>query len=259
MPGPDVKEIERQAILFEKRLNQIKESLAPQEIVWYPYRTLAVFSNLDKLLTGPRRRLLDLAAGDPILDLGCGDGGISFFFESLGCDMRAIDGYHSNHNHMRGFLELRNALNSSVPVEVMDLDSQFRLSEEIYGLAMFFGVLYHLKNPFYVLETLAKRARYCLLSTRIAQQTPRGVSMKNEPLAYLLEPSESNDDATNYWIFSEVALTRLLDRSGWDALAFQVMAVDRGSEPARLDRDQRAFCLLESRICPRFWVKLLEG
>src|SRR5260370_2789574 len=213
MPGPDVKEIARQAILFEKHLNQIKESLAPQEIVWYPYRTLAVFSNLDKLLTGPRRRLLDLAAGDPILDLGCGDGGISFFFESLGCDMRAIDGYHSNHNHMRGFLELRNALNSSVPVEVMDLDSQFRLTEEVYGLALFFGVLYHLKNPYYVLQTLAARARYCLLSTRIPRQTPPGTPMKDEPLAYLLGPCESNTDPTHSPILSQNALPRLLDRT----------------------------------------------
>src|SRR5260370_12814520 len=98
MPGPDVKEIARQAILFEKRLNQIKESLAPQEIVWYPYRTLAVFSILDKLLTGPRRHLLDLAAGDPILDLGCGDGGLSFFLESLVSDIPPIDGYHSHPN-----------------------------------------------------------------------------------------------------------------------------------------------------------------
>jgi tRNA (mo5U34)-methyltransferase len=259
VPGPDVKEIERQAILFEKRLNQIKESLAPQEIVWYPYRTLAVFSILDKLLTGPRRQLLDLAAGDPILDMGCGDGGLSFFLESLGCDMRAIDGYHSNHNHMRGFTELRTALKSSVPLEIMDFDSQFRLSEEVYGLAICLGVLYHLKNPYYVLETLAARARYCLLSTRIARQTPRGTSMKDEPLAYLLDPCESNNDATNFWIFSEKALQRLVDRTGWNVLDFHVTGVIHGSEPARLDRDGRAFCLLESRICSRFWVKLLEG
>jgi 2-polyprenyl-3-methyl-5-hydroxy-6-metoxy-1,4-benzoquinol methylase len=259
MPGPDVKEIERQAVLFETHLNQIKESLAPQNVVWYPYRTLAVFSILDKLLTGPRRHLLDLAAGDPILDLGCGDGGLSFFLESLGCDVRAIDGYHSNHNQMRGFTELRAALKSSVRLEIMDLDSQFQLSEEVYGLAIVLGVLYHLKNPFYILETLAARARYCLLSTRIAQQTPSGTSMQKEPFAYLLDPSESNDDDTNYWIFSEVALRRLLHRSGWDLLDFKLIGVDRGSEPARLDRDQRAFCLLKSRICPQYWVKLLEG
>jgi len=257
--GFDIGEIGRQAILFEKRLNEIKASLAPLGIVWYPYRTLTIFPILDTVLTGPRRRLLELAAGDPILDVGCGDGAVSFFLESLGCDVRAIDNFHTNHNSMRGFTELRAALKSSIPVEAIDLDSQFRLSEEVYGLVMFFGILYHLKNPYYVLETLATRARYCLLSTRIAQQTPRGTSMKSEPLAYLLDPSESNDDATNYWIFSEVALRRLLDRSGWNVLDFHVMGVDRGSEPARLDRDQRAFCLLKSRVCPHYWVKLLEG
>jgi tRNA (mo5U34)-methyltransferase len=257
--GFDIREIGRQAILFEKRLNEIKESLAPLGIAWYPYRTLTIFPIFDKVLTGPRRHLLDLAAGDPILDLGCGDGALSFFLESLGYDVRAIDSFHTNHNSMRGFIELRTALKSLVPVEALDLDSQFRLSEEIYGLAMFFGVLYHLKNPYYVLEALAARARYCLLSTRIAQQTPGGTSMRKEPLAYLLDPSESNNDATNYWIFSEPALRRLLDRAGWDVLDFHVMGVDRGSEPARLDRDQRAFCLLKSRISPHYGVRLLEG
>ncbi|HEY6390553.1 MAG TPA: methyltransferase domain-containing protein [Bryobacteraceae bacterium] len=259
MPGSDVREIGRQAILFEKRLNEIKESLAPLGIDWYPYRTLTIFPILDKVLTGPRRHLLDLAAGDPILDVGCGDGALSFFLESMGYDVRAIDGFHTNHNSMRGFTELRTALKSSVPVEVIDLDSQFRLSEEAYGLVMFLGILYHLKNPYYVLEALAGRARYCVLSTRIAQQTPAGTSMKDEPLAYLLDPSESNDDATNYWIFSEAALRRLFHRTGWDVLDFNVTGVESGSEPARLDRDQRAFCLLKSRICPHYWVKLLEG
>jgi len=246
-------------MLFEKRLNDLKESLALLEIAWYPYRTLTIFPILDKVLTGPRRHLLDLAAGGPILDVGCGDGALAFFLESLGYDVRAIDGFHTNHNSMRGFTELRTALKSSVPVEVMDLDSQFRLSEEVYGLVMFFGVLYHLKNPYYVMEALATRARFCLLSTRIAQQTPGGTSMSKEPLAYLLDPSESNNDATNYWILSEVALRRLLDRTGWDVLDFNVTGFERGSEPARLDRDQRAFCLLKSRVCPHYWVKLLEG
>jgi tRNA (mo5U34)-methyltransferase len=38
--------------------------------------------------------------------------------------------------------------------------------------------------------------------------------MQKEPSAYLLDPSESNDDATNYWMFSEVALRRQLHRPG---------------------------------------------
>jgi 2-polyprenyl-3-methyl-5-hydroxy-6-metoxy-1,4-benzoquinol methylase len=259
MPGPDIKELERQALLFEDRVNQTKASLAPENIVWYPYRTLAVFPVLRNLLTGPRRSLLDLAAGDPILDLGCGDGALSFFFESLGCEVWAADNPHVNHNGMLGFNKLRAALNSPVKFHSVDLDSQFKLPNEIFGLTLLLGVFYHLKNPYYVMESLAWHTRYCLFSTRIAQRTPKGVDMKKESLAYFLAPGETNNDATNYWIFSETALRRLLDRTGWAICDFQTVGVTRGSEPARLDRDERAFCLLESRHCPRYSLQFLEG
>jgi len=259
MQGADITELSRQAQRFDERLNAIKASLKSRGIAWYPYRTLAVFSNLETLLTGPRRRLIDIAAGDPILDLGCCDGDMSFFLESLGCEVLAVDNPHTTHNRMRGFMELHAALNSSVRFEAVDLDSQFWLPDDVFGLAIFVGVLYHLKNPYYALEALAKRARYCLLSTRIARQTPKGNPMKEESLAYLLAPGESNNDDTNYWIFSETALRALLDRTGWKICDFATRGAGRGSEPARLDRDERAFCLLESRHCPRYSVKLMEG
>src|SRR5579864_3180171 len=144
MPSPDIKELTRLAALFEDRVNQTKASLAAQNIVWYPYPTLKVFPVLEKLLTGPRRWLLDVAAGDPILDLGCGDGAIAFFFESLGCQAWAVDNPTTNHNDMQGFRGLHAALNSSVQFHSVDLDSQFKLPNETFGLAIFLGVLYHL-------------------------------------------------------------------------------------------------------------------
>jgi len=259
MPGLDISEIQQRAVQFQQRRDLLKKELASQKIVWYPYPTLLTFSILDKLLTGPRRNLLDLAGGDPILDIGCADGGNSFFLESLGCEVLAVDNLHTNHNHLRGFNALRSALNSSVNFQAVDLDSQFSLPEGVFGLALFLGVLYHLKNPYYVLEALANHARYCLLSTRIAQRTPRGQTMREEPLVYLLDPDECNNDSTNHWIFSEAALRRLLRQTGWNVQEFMTTGVTRDSEPARGDRDERAFCLLESRVCHRYSVKLLEG
>jgi 2-polyprenyl-3-methyl-5-hydroxy-6-metoxy-1,4-benzoquinol methylase len=259
MQGPDITELSRRAQCFDGELDGIKASLKSLGIVWYPYRTLTVFSILEQLLTGARRQLIELAAGDPVLDLGCGDGDLSFFFESLGCQVLAVDNPHTAHNQMRGFMELHSALKSSVKFEAVDLDSQFWLPDEVFGLAIFAGVLYHLKNPYYVLEALAHRARYCLLSTRVARQTPQGTPMKEESLAYLLASEESNNDATNYWIFSDTALRRLVDRTGWTVCDFGTFGAIHGSEPARLDRDERAYCLLESRLCPRYSVKLLKG
>jgi tRNA (mo5U34)-methyltransferase len=259
MPGLDIFELQERARLFDERIKGIMADLAPEKIVWYPYPTLLTFSILDKLLTGPRRYLLDLAGGDPILDIGCADGGNSFLLESLGCQVLAVDHSHTNHNQLRGFNALRAALKSSVSFQAVDLDTQFALPDDMYGLALFLGVLYHLKNPYYVLEALANRARYCLLSTRIAQRTPQGISMQNEPLVYLLDPDECNNDATNHWIFSETALRRLLHQAGWNVRDFMTTGATRGSEPGRTDRDQRAFCLLESRVCRRYSVKLLAG
>lgn len=259
MPGLDILELEARARAFDQRLQRLMADLAPQQIIWYPYPTLLTFSILDRLLTGPRRHVLDLAGGDPILDIGCADGLNSFFLESLGCQVMAIDNYYTNHNQLRGFNALHAALASSVEFQAVDLDSQFAFTEDVFGLALFLGVLYHLKNPFYVLETLAHRVRYCLLSTRVAQRTPDGHPMQKEPLVYLLDPQECNNDSTNHWIFSETALRRLLQQTGWTVQDFITTGATRGSEPARADRDERAFCLAESRVCRRYSVKLLEG
>jgi hypothetical protein len=103
------------------------------------------------------------------------------------------------------------------------------------------------------------RARYCLLSTRVAQVTPSGTRMNDEPLAYLLGPTEANNDPTNFWIFSSAGLRRLCERTGWKIKDFTTIGCTRGSDPAHGDRDERAYCLLESRVCSRYSVKLLEG
>jgi len=257
MSSPEIHELAHRARQFKSTLLATKKAIPG--IAWYPYDTFASLGIADKFLTGRNRSLLDLAGGDPILDLGCGDGDLSFFFESVGCQVHAVDHMPTNYNAMRGISELRTVLRSSVAVHAVDLDSQFYLPDETFGLVLCLGVLYHLKNPFYVLESLAMRARYCLLSTRVAQVTPNGTRMNDEPLAYLLGPTEANNDPTNFWIFSSAGLRRLCERTGWKIKDFITIGCTRGSDPAHGDRDERAYCLLESRVCSRYSVKLLEG
>ncbi len=244
--GPDITELRIRALEFRSRLNQIKAQLqVPFE--WYPYDTFSNFFPLERLLTGGDRCLLDLIGGDTVADFGCGDGGLSFFFESLGCHVEALDYPPGNHNLMRGVRALKAALGSSIAIHELDLDHPPALARR-YGLAFLFGVLYHLKNPYGALEWLSERARYCLLSTRVAQLTPdHRTRMQGAPLAYLLDERETNNDATNYWIFSETALRRLLDRTGWDTAGLIATGDTTDSDPVRLDRDERVFCLLRSR------------
>ncbi len=245
---------------FKKKLDAAKESLGPQEFEWYPYDSFGYLSRLDLFLKGRLAVLRTLAGEDRVLDAGCGDGALSFFMESLGCKVDAIDNPPTNHSAMQGVRKLKEALDSAVDIHPMDIDSQFELPSERYGLTLLLGILYHLKNPFYVLEKLAQHSHYCMLGTRIARVTPRGVPMRKEPLAYLVDEMETNGDPTNFWIFSEEGLRRILWRAGWDIREFMTAGCLENSDPVRGDRDERAFCLLESRLLqPRYAPVLLDG
>jgi SAM-dependent methyltransferase len=236
------------ALRFRAHLESVKAGLKPDGWGWYPYDSFTNFYPIRKLLQGEHRYLLELAHGLPVLDVGCADGALAFFLESQGAAVHAVDYPATNFIGMRGVRALHAALGSHVEIFEMDLDGRFALPPARYGLAFFLGTLYHLKNPFYALEALARQARYGLLSTRIARLTPDGqVNFREHPMAYLLDAGEANGDSTNYWIFSEWGLRRILDRAGWDVLALTTTGDTRRSNPSGTDHDERAFCLLGSR------------
>ncbi len=255
----DIRDVAAAAVLFEDRLEGIKRTNRSSAFGWYPYDSFAVFPVLTRMLREERRDLLHLVGAAPVLDIGCGDGSLSFFFESLGCRVAALDSPATNFNRTLGFDALRNALNSSVEFKASDIDRGLDLAGRTYGLAVCLGVLYHLKNPFGLLETLSRHARYCVLSTRIAQVTVKGAAMESEPVAYLLNPSEANGDSTNYWIFSEAGLRRILDRTGWDLCDYATTGCQNRSDPARVDRDQRAFCMIRSKMADPWMGVDLDG
>jgi hypothetical protein len=135
-----------------------------------------------------------------------------------------------------------------VEIHDLDLDARFEMPRTTYDLVVFLGILYHLKNPFYVLETLARATRWCLLSTRVTRFAgePR-VDIHHLPVAYLLDPEECNNDSTNYWIFTEAGLRRLVARAGWDVADYVSLGNTTASDPASPEGDERAFVLLRSR------------
>jgi len=247
------------AARFKEKVQHAKRDLGAIDFEWYPYDTLTALSHLDRLLTGENRFLL---GGNKlrIVDVGCGDGELSFFLESLGHEVVAVDHRLYNHNELRGVLALKAALGSSIELHEIDVDRQFSLPHDAYDLALFLGVLYHLRNPFYALEELAKRASRCLLSTRIARRFPNGKAMPaNVAMAYLLDDRELNDDDTNYFIFSESGLRVMLRRTHWEVCDSIAMGNTRDSRPVRADRDERVFCFLKSCYGRMANVELLEG
>jgi tRNA (mo5U34)-methyltransferase len=218
---------------------------AGADFEWYRYDSLASLAHARDFLTAD---LEAVAREKGVLDLGCGDGDLSFYFESLGCAVTAVDHPAPNHNGMRGVRLLRRVLDSRIELREADVDTCFPRFERRFGLTLLLGVLYHLKNPFYVLDNIARISDYCIMSTRIARNFPKlGRIPDGTACAYLLAADELNQDNTNFWIFSAAGLDLLLKRSGWRILAEQSAGDTIDSDAVSLDRDERKFCLLRSR------------
>jgi len=243
----EIRDLAARALAFQQRLTAVRKKLPPLDPGWYPWDSLGALTHLDRLLTG-RHRFLEPLIGDlPVLDLGCGDGDLAFLFESLGCRVCAIDNPPTNYNGMAGVETLKVALDSSVRIEPLDLDGRFRLPVERCGLALCLGILYHLKNPYAVLETLAACSNYCLLSTAITRFAPDQATEVNRlPVAFLAGRDGLRGDETNYWVFSETGLRTLVDRCGWEVCDWLVVD-DEASVLWNTQRDERVFCLLRSR------------
>ncbi len=248
----EIRDVVARALAFEARLRQVKSQVAAPSPGWYPWDSFGNLTMLDRLLTG-RRRFPETLIGDyPLLDLGCGDGDLAFFFESIGCRVCAIDNPPTNYNLMAGAEALKIALDSSVRLESLDLDGAFRLPLRHCGLALCLGILYHLKNPYSVLETLAARCDYCLLSTAVTRVAPdQHTEVNHLPAAFLAGREGFRGDETNYWIFSETGLRTLVDRCGWEVCDWLAVGDDS---------DERVFCLLRSQaFSPPPVTQLVDG
>jgi 2-polyprenyl-3-methyl-5-hydroxy-6-metoxy-1,4-benzoquinol methylase len=232
---------------MKARLDQARAEIKP-DFPWYPYDILANFLHLGTLLHGENRDLGRLAGGQPVADIGGADGDLAFALEAeWGWSVDVIDYAAANQNRLMGARALREHLGSNVSVQDTDLDMQFELPRERYGLVFLLGILYHLQNPFYVLRRLAQHADHCLLSTKVARCAGAGLTrVADIPIAYLVSPTETNNDATNYWMFSPAGLERLVDRAGWAVLERMNVGDTEASNPSSPEHDERMFMLLRS-------------
>jgi tRNA (mo5U34)-methyltransferase len=233
------------AMATEKDLWEVKLAHHPKSF-WYPYSTLHNVAVLEKLSAAAGLHLLDLCRGahGKVADIGAADGDLAFFLERHGLSVDVIDNGYTNFNGLEGAKTLKKALNSPIVIRSVDLDTQFSLAGQKYDAVFFLGTLYHLKNPFFLLESLARVTKYCFVSTCVAKQTADGQSLASYPVAYLVGPQECNNDDTNFWIFSEHGLKRLIERTGWNLLSYVTIGDTVSSTPAD---PERAFCLLEKR------------
>ncbi len=218
---------------MKRRLDAIRKRLRPEPDGWYRFHTFANLTQFEAILDNGFDSALKLAGDEPVADLGAGDGDLSFLFESSGCQVTAMDWPGTNANQMKGLEILKRELGSSIGIRAVEFDDQFRLDGERYGLVLALGLLYHLKNPYYFMERIAQHGRYCIFSTRILPDATLG------PIAELVRERELINDPTNYWIFSEAGMRRLMERCGWDIVRANVTGDGV---------DNRFFCVAESRI-----------
>ena len=237
----------KEAKQFDAQLFQMR-SESEVEFPWYPYGALNNFVHLESILHDfPIYRLA--TPGQKILDIGAADGDVAFFLESLGYKVEIIDNSPTNMNQLKGARYLKKALKSKVKIRDINLDHLgVKFPGSKYSLVIFLGILYHLKNPFSVLEQLATKSEYMLLSTRVAKHSANGIRISDQSLAYLVGPDECNNDSTNYWIFSLTGLERILDRAGWDVVISKTVGDIDMSNPFEPDHDERCFMLLKSRM-----------
>lgn len=217
-------------------------------IHWYPYDILANLWHVDVLLSGENRDLDRLAQDLPVADIGAADGDLAFSLEdACGWEVDIIDTAATNMNGLKGARALRDQLGSNVQIYDIDLDRQFALPRERYGLVLLLGILYHLQNPYYALRELASRSSYCLLSTRVARFAGlERTSIGDLPVGYLLAAGEANNDATNYWILTPAGLERLVQRAGWSIVERANVGNTLASDPSTPENDERMFLLLRS-------------
>ena len=233
-----------------------RKQLESNGIDWYAYDSLANFTQLKRLFDEAGLDSDTMLSGSAVLDVGCADGDFAFALESLGARVTAVDHPRSSQNGMKGVRALKSALGSSLELLEMDIDRSFDLEQRQFDFAFILGVLYHVKNPFYVLETVARHTRYCAVSTRIARYFPQ--QLTDSPIAYLLSEDELNADNSNFWIFSPAGFSRLLERSHWRVLASFSVGDSVNSRPDTIEHDERIFCLLESTYGMRH-IELLDG
>lgn len=240
------RELGEHASGFAAKLAEIRSNTTPHG-GWYLYGSLSNLSVLSELqeLTGIVPDVRRLA------DIGAADGDLGIFLATHGFDVALIDHAPTNANGLEGAKILAQNLAPETRIFDVNLDDGDLLPESSYDLIFFLGILYHLQNPFFALRRLSMITKEMIISTKVAARDAEGRSwFGDQPVAYLLDEDECNADPTNFWVFSNVGLRRLVRRAGWDVAAEINLGATGVSEPASMEKDERTFMWLRSRNSP---------
>lgn len=153
-------------------------------------------------------------SGKSVLDIGAWDGAFSFQAERRGArDVLATDHFcwsGEGWGTKESFDYAHARLNSkvrSLDIDVPDLSVE-RLGQ--FDVVLFLGVLYHLKSPFTVLETVASLARETLVI-----ETVTALNDLEQPVMRFIPSRELADDPTNCFAPNVRCLELMLKQLGF--------------------------------------------
>jgi tRNA (mo5U34)-methyltransferase len=238
----ELEAIERENTRFAAQLSEIKARIP--DVQWYPYGSSSNFIHLENHFRGAGRGMFSgLAPGFKIVDIGAADGDTAFFLENLGADVTIIDNVSTNYNDCRGIKRLTQELGSKVELREIDLDFATTIPGK-YDLALFLGILYHLRNPMMALTALAETSKRMVMSTVVFSCLPDGTNVESLEMSSLVPTRAINDDPTNYWTSTPANLRTWLKRAGWRILdEFRIGDVGTSTMDGR--GLERMFCYCE--------------
>lgn len=235
----DIDEIARAAGNFMEHLAQLRANTL--SVSWYGWETISAVDHMRKFSGLGRQVFSHVCGGKKVADVGAADGDLGFFCESLGAQITFIDWPQTNFNQGSGLITTRAILKSSARLYFADLDFTPWLPGE-YDLIFLLGIMYHVRNPGLIFNTLAHCGERLVLSTMVFFRGSDGNEVSDQQLAYFLECREIANEPTNYWLFTPTALRALLKRSGW-IVRDEFFVGDLDATPT--ERDCRMWCYCE--------------
>ena len=201
-----------------------------------------------------------------VLDVGGANGDLAFVFAGAGFETTLVDLSLSYQKSPLVASLINLKLGANIRVIDFSVDGHFGYSDllnqtvnlgqfthkyhsGVFDLVICFGLFYHLKNPFAFLESVRRISRFCILGTWLMSYLPDNIiRVRDVSVAYFLGPGELNNDASNYWIFSESAFRRLVERAGFSIVssASAFVREDKMSNPVDTNYGERGFLLLRS-------------
>ena len=137
--------------------------------------------------------------GKTVLDVGCWDGYFSFWCERRGAIVTPVDNCQYKEfvrskfgvelKGGEGFRAAARLLGSGLKLKTSD----FASLRGSFDIVLFFGVLYHERNPLLALEHLARLTREC------AVVETHYIKSGRQPLLRFYPGNSLNEDPTNFW------------------------------------------------------------